>query len=90
MNGQSVRKITVQAEKAGEVAFEWDGKDASGNRLAAGTYGVTASIGTGETKKDLSTYVESRVDSVTVGSDGVFLDLAGLGTAPLDYVLRIR
>jgi len=89
-NGQSVRKITVQAEKAGEVAFEWDGKDASGNRLAAGTYGVTASIGTGETKKDLSTYVESRVDSVTVGSDGVFLDLAGLGTAPLDYVLRIR
>ena len=90
VNGQSVRKITVQAEKAGEVAFEWDGKDASGNRLAAGTYGVTATIGTGETKKDLSTYVESRVDSVTVGSDGVFLDLAGLGTAPLDYVLRIR
>jgi len=90
VNGQSVRKITVQAEKAGEVAFEWDGKDASGNRLAAGTYGISASIGTGETKKDLSTYVESRVDSVTVGSDGVFLDLAGLGTAPLDYVLRIR
>jgi flagellar basal-body rod modification protein FlgD len=89
-NGLSVRKITVQAEKAGEVAFEWDGKDASGNRLAAGTYGVTATIGTGESKKDLSTYVESRVDSVTVGSDGVFLDLAGLGTAPLDYVLRIR
>jgi len=89
-NGVSVRKITVQAEKAGEVAFEWDGKDASGNRLAAGTYGVTATIGSGETKKDLSTYVESRVDSVTVGSDGVFLDLAGLGTAPLDYVLRIR
>ena len=89
-NGQRVRKITVQAEKAGEVAFEWDGKDANGNRLAAGTYGVTATIGTGETKKDLSTYVESRVDSVTVGSDGVFLDLAGLGTAPLDYVLRIR
>ena len=89
-NGQSVRKITVQAEKAGEVAFEWDGKDAEGNRLAAGSYGVTATIGSGETKKDLSTYVESRVDSVTVGSDGVFLDLAGLGTAPLDYVLRIR
>ncbi|BDU17832.1 flagellar hook capping FlgD N-terminal domain-containing protein [Lysobacter auxotrophicus] len=89
-NGQSVRKLTVQAEKAGEVAFEWDGRDANGNRLAAGTYGVTATIGSGETKKDLSTYVESRVDSVTVGSDGVFLDLAGLGTAPLDYVLRIR
>ena len=89
-NGQSVRKFTVQAEKAGEVSFEWDGKDADGKRLPAGTYGVTASYGTGETKKDLSTYVEARVDSVTVGSDGVFLDLAGLGTAPMDYVLRIR
>ena len=89
-NGQSVRKITVTAEKAGEVAFEWDGKDADGNRLAAGTYGVTATMGSGEARQDLSTYVESRVDSVTVGSDGVFLDLAGLGTAPLDYVLRIR
>ena len=89
-NGHSVRKITVTAEKAGEVAFEWDGKDADGNRLAAGTYGVTATMGSGEAKQDLSTYVESRVDSVTVGSDGVFLDLAGLGTAPLDYVLRIR
>ncbi|WP_206861566.1 flagellar hook capping FlgD N-terminal domain-containing protein [Lysobacter changpingensis] len=89
-NGQSVRKIIVTAEKAGEVAFEWDGKDADGNRLVAGTYGVTASMGSGETRQDLSTYVESRVDSVTVGSDGVFLDLAGLGTAPLDYVLRIR
>lgn len=89
-NGQSVRKFTVQAEKAGEVSFEWDGKDADGKRLPAGTYGVTASYGTGEAKKDLSTYVEARVDSVTVGSDGVFLDLAGLGTAPMDYVLRIR
>jgi flagellar basal-body rod modification protein FlgD len=89
-NGQSVRKFTVQAEKAGEVSFEWDGKDADGKRLPAGTYGVTASYGSGETKKDLSTYVEARVDSVTVGSDGVFLDLAGLGTAPMDYVLRIR
>jgi flagellar basal-body rod modification protein FlgD len=89
-NGVKVNTISVEAKAAGEVTFEWDGKDANGNRLAPGTYGVTASIGTGEAKKDLSTYVESRVDSVTVGSDGVFLDLAGLGTAPLDYVLRIR
>lgn len=89
-NGQSVRQISVQADKAGEVAFEWDGKDKDGNRLPAGTYGVAASIGTGDESKTLSTYVEARVQSVTVGSDGVFLDLPGLGTAPLDYVLRIR
>ncbi|MDI9240846.1 flagellar hook capping FlgD N-terminal domain-containing protein [Lysobacter sp. LF1] len=89
-NGQSVRKLTVSADKAGEAAFEWDGKDEAGNRLPSGTYGVSATYGSGEEKKTLSTYVEARVQSVTVGSDGVFLDLPGLGTAPLDYVLRIR
>ncbi|HZX75857.1 flagellar hook capping FlgD N-terminal domain-containing protein [Lysobacter sp.] len=89
-NGQSVRKFTVKADAAGEVAFEWDGKNEAGERLPAGTYGVTATLGAGEGKKSLSTYVEARVQSVTVGSDGVFLDLPGLGTAPLDYVLRIR
>lgn len=89
-NGQKVRQITVQADKAGEVSFEWDGKDADGNRLPAGTYGVAATFGAGEDKETLATYVEAPVKSVTVGSDGVFLDLAGLGTAPLDYVLRIR
>lgn len=89
-NGQSVRKFTVKADAAGEVAFEWDGKNEAGERLPAGTYGVTATFGAGEDKKSLSTYVEARVQSVTVGSDGVFLDLPGLGTAPLDYVLRIR
>ncbi|HEY0504102.1 MAG TPA: flagellar hook capping FlgD N-terminal domain-containing protein [Lysobacter sp.] len=89
-SGQKVRQITVQADKAGEVAFEWDGKDESGNRLPAGNYGVAATFGAGEDKETLNTYVEAPVKSVTVGSDGVFLDLAGLGTAPLDYVLRIR
>jgi flagellar basal-body rod modification protein FlgD len=89
-NGQSVRKFTVKADKAGEVSFEWDGKNDAGERLPAGTYGVAATFGAGESKQTLSTYVEAPVKSVTVGSDGVFLDLAGLGTAPLDYVLRIR
>jgi flagellar basal-body rod modification protein FlgD len=89
-NGQSVRKFTVKADAAGEVSFEWDGKNEAGERLPAGTYGVAATFGAGEGKQTLSTYVEAPVKSVTVGSDGVFLDLAGLGTAPLDYVLRIR
>ena len=33
--------------------------------------------------------VDATVDSVTIGSDGLYLNLPGLGTAPLDYVLRI-
>jgi len=33
--------------------------------------------------------VQAPVESVTVGSDGLYLNLKGLGTAPIDYVLRI-
>ena len=90
-NGQVVRRLSIPAEKSGEVAFAWDGADAAGNRLPAGSYGITAKYtdAKGEVGQ-LSTYVQARVDSVTLGSDGMYLDLPGLGTAPIDYVLRIR
>ena len=89
-SGLLVRPLAVPATGAGEVAFDWDGLDAAGERLAPGRYSVSArhvdnsGDGTG-----LSTYVRSRVQSVSVGSDGLYLDLQGLGTAPVGYVLRV-
>ena len=72
------------------MAFAWDGKDANGNRLEPGSYGIKANhTATNGDSKTLSTYVQAPVESVTVGSDGLFLNLKGLGTAPIDYVLRI-
>ena len=89
-NGQKVTEFSVAAAKAGEVAFNWDGSDALGNRLPAGTYTVSASHAAGNgTESKLDTYVSGTVGSVTVGSDGLYLDLPGLGTVPLDYVLRV-
>ncbi|GAB3504966.1 flagellar hook assembly protein FlgD [Pseudoxanthomonas daejeonensis] len=89
-NGQKVHDFTLAATKAGEVAFNWDGKDALGNRLPAGSYGITAShAGSDGTNTKVDTYVKGTVDSVTVGTDGLYLDLPGLGTVPLDYVLRV-
>ncbi len=89
-NGQKVHEFSVAASKAGEVAFNWDGTDALGDRLPAGSYGVSAThtAADGTTGK-VDTYVKGTVDSVTVGSDGLYLDLPGLGTVPLDYVLRV-
>ena len=86
----SVDTIEVEAGAKGETAFSWDGIKANGERAAAGAYSIkathTASDGTGTA---LNTYVDATVDSVTIGSDGLYLNLPGLGTAPLDYVLRI-
>lgn len=89
-NGVKVNQISVEASAGGEVAFQWDGTDADGNRMPPGSYNITANhTDTAGTQSKLNTYVQAEVESVTVGSDGLYLNLKGLGTAPLDYVLRI-
>lgn len=89
-NGNAVVQLDVQADAAGETAFAWDGKDADGRRMPAGSYTLAASHTDAKgTTTALSTYVQAPVESVTVGSDGLYLNLKGLGTAPIDYVLRI-
>ncbi|HDS1038090.1 TPA: flagellar hook assembly protein FlgD [Stenotrophomonas maltophilia] len=89
-NGAKVTSISVEAKAAGEVAFQWDGKDANGNRMAPGKYSIVANhVDTAGKSTKLSTYVQAPVESVTVGSDGLYLNLKGLGTAPIDYVLRV-
>ncbi|MCL1558960.1 flagellar hook capping FlgD N-terminal domain-containing protein [Xanthomonas nasturtii] len=89
-NGAFVKQLSVPANAAGEVSFAWDGTDANGNRMAAGKYGITATqTDTAGSKSKLPTYVDAPVDSVTIGSDGLYLNLTGLGTSPLANVLRV-
>jgi len=88
-SGVVVDTIDIDAAK-GETAFAWDGLKANGERAPEGVYAIKATHtdDTGKATK-LNTYVDSTVESVTIGSDGLYLNLPGLGTAPLDYVLRI-
>jgi len=89
-NGSKVTSISVEAAAAGEVAFKWDGKDADGKRMEPGKYSIVANhVDTAGKSTKLSTYVQAPGESVTVGSDGLYLNLKGLGTAPIDYVLRV-
>ncbi|MCD9045749.1 flagellar hook capping FlgD N-terminal domain-containing protein [Luteimonas sp. MHLX1A] len=89
-NGQPVRQIVVPAEAAGEVPFAWDGTNAAGERMPPGAYAITAKHVAGNgNSTTLSTYVRGRVDSVSVGADGLYLDIQGLGTAPVGHVLRV-
>ncbi len=88
--GNKVAQLSVEAKAAGETRFEWDGNDANGKRMPAGSYTIAAShTDASGANTTLSTYVQAPVESVTVGSDGLYLNLKGLGTAPIDYVLRI-
>lgn len=89
-SGVVVDTIEVDATGKGETAFSWDGLKANGERAAAGAYSIKAThTGSDGTGTALNTYVDATVESVTIGSDGLYLNLPGLGTAPLDYVLRI-
>ncbi len=89
-NGLKVTQLNVPANAAGEVNFQWDGTDADGKRMPPGSYSIVATHIAGDgTPSKLSTYVQAAVESVTVGSDGLYLNLKGLGAAPLDYVLRV-
>ncbi|MDG2526869.1 flagellar hook capping FlgD N-terminal domain-containing protein [Stenotrophomonas sp. HITSZ_GD] len=89
-NGTKIKTISVKADKAGEVNFQWDGTDDYGNRMAAGTYSISAThTDSSGTDSKISTYIQAPVESVTVGSDGLYLNLKGLGTAPISYVLRV-
>ncbi|HSX63466.1 MAG TPA: flagellar hook capping FlgD N-terminal domain-containing protein [Pseudoxanthomonas sp.] len=89
-SGVVVQKLTLDAETKGEVPFAWDGRNAKGDQMPPGTYSIKAThVASNGTATALDTYVDATVESVTIGSDGLYLNLPGLGTAPLDYVLRI-
>lgn len=89
-SGVVVDTLEVEAAGKGETAFAWDGLKADGERLPPGKYAIKAQhVAADGTGTALNTYVDATVESVTVGSDGLYLNLPGLGTAPLDYVLRI-
>ncbi|WP_045738593.1 flagellar hook capping FlgD N-terminal domain-containing protein [Xanthomonas sp. MUS 060] len=89
-NGKAIKQISVAADKAGQIPFNWDGTDANGARMPAGTYSVTATQNdTTGASTTLSTYVQAPVESAIIGSDGIYLDLTGLGTTPLSNVIRI-
>lgn len=88
-SGAVIRRMDIESTSTGPLAFEWDGNTAAGERAAAGDYKVkvnyTGEAGTGA----LVPLVSARIDSVSLGVDGLVLNLAGLGTAPLSAIRRI-
>jgi flagellar basal-body rod modification protein FlgD len=92
-NGVRVRRMTVEAAASGTAAFQWDGRDESGNTVAAGSYSFRAVAGASDpSAKDadlLPIRASARVDSVSIEPNGLFLNLAGMGSVPLSAIHRI-
>ena len=88
-SGATVRRMTLDAPAAGPLAFEWDGLNDAGTPAGAGTYGIKAIGGNAATGESLAVRLQARVESVSIGSAGLTLNLAGLGSHPLSSVRRI-
>lgn len=90
-SGQNVVK-TIDlgaAANGGLMDFNWDGKDANGNPLAPGYYKISASATMGGKSEPIKTAGAFDVKSVALGSNGVILNLDGLGGQNMGSIIKI-
>ena len=88
-SGAVVRHIDMDAATSGDVPFAWDGRDDSGAVAPTGTYSVRATSGPGQDALALDVSVASHINSVSIESTGLVLNLSGVGSVPLSSVRRI-
>ncbi|WP_439640661.1 flagellar hook assembly protein FlgD [Nevskia sp.] len=88
-SGAVVRRLDYGAQPAGTSYFNWDGKDAGGNTLPSGSYGIRATITRNGASESATTLAAGLVQSVSLGSNGLSLNLAGLGAVPFGNVRQI-
>jgi len=90
-NGEVVRTIDVGTQAAGNIQFNWDGTDSSGNLMPPGDYAVTVQGSVFGEETALPTAINRHVDSVSLSgsSAGVVLNLDGDVSIRLDDVIQI-
>ena len=89
--GEVIKTIDAGTQSAGNIEFEWDGKDKHGNQMAPGEYVISA---TGELNGEgvqLNTAANRHVGSVSLAGSGqgVILNLDGDVSINLDDVIQI-
>lgn len=87
--GAIVRKTSVEAGAAGNVPWQWDGRNDNGEPIAAGQYSIRATSGTDKDTETLDLRLSARVDSVSIEPTGLVLNLSGLGSHPLSSIRRV-
>ncbi len=88
-SGQVVRTLFTGAQNPGAVDFSWDGRSDEGEVMSAGDYTIEAIAQTGGENIQLATLLAEKVESVTLGSGGVMLDLASDRSVPLSGVKQV-
>ena len=89
-SGETVRRLHLGSQAAGNAQFQWDGLKDDGTRAPSGSYFLAASGQYEGRQFALDTLLASQVDSVTLGGDGgLLLDLHGVGQLDFTHVRQI-
>lgn len=88
-SGALVRTLDLGTQAAGLASFSWDGKDAGGSACPAGSYSISAQVGNASGSAAATVDVAATVQSVSLGSDGLSLQLYGLGSVAFSDVRQI-
>jgi flagellar basal-body rod modification protein FlgD len=88
-SGQIVSTQSIQADGPGAQSFSWDGRSNSGEVLPPGRYSISASYGSGDSATALTPMLAAEIQSVSYSTQGILLNLTGIGSVPLSAVGRI-
>ena len=92
LSGQVLATLNLGPQASGSVPFAWNGLGDNGSPLAPGAYQVRAISRSGSETTAAKTYVDARVDSVTLGGQGAGLEigLRGLGQVAFSDVREVK
>jgi flagellar basal-body rod modification protein FlgD len=88
-SGQVVRRLDYGQQAAGSTYFNWDGKNGSGTQLPVGSYGIRATVTNNGSSQAADTLAAGMVQSVALGTNGLSLNLAGMGAVAFSNVRQI-
>ena len=87
--GKVVRTLDLGQQPAGLAQFAWDGLDASGKSMAQGTYSFAVAATAAGNTVDATAYSLAQVQSVSMSSSGLNVELSTLGSLSLDKIKQI-
>lgn len=87
--GNVVHTADLGAQKSGTVPFQWDGSTDAGTTAADGTYTFEVAATLAGTKVDATALSVGQVSSVSLGTSGASLNVAGFDPIALSQVKQI-
>lgn len=88
-NGQVLHARALGAQAAGTVAYDWDGKDATGADAGTGPFQVRVSANNAGKAVAATNLVWAPVESVSTAGGSAVLTLPGIGQVPVTAVRQI-